>query len=128
MVVETTAGDQLVVASCFHEAALLEDADEVGGADGGETVGDHERCASVQQPFDVLGDCAFGFSVQTRSTWSSRCFSVPGIAALTSWWLVLHKSGTLAPLVDASVAAPQCPVVQHRTQGWQLQLGACRRD
>jgi hypothetical protein len=52
------------VGALLDDLSLLEYADEVGVADGGESVGDDEGGASFQEAIHVALDHALGFAVQ----------------------------------------------------------------
>ena len=59
-------GDQLVVAATLDDFALVHDADLVRAADGGEAVGDDDRCAVAHEAFQCLLDEPFRFRVERR--------------------------------------------------------------
>ena len=46
--VESAAREQILVLSFFDDPASLEDQDPIGGADGAQAMGDHERGPSSQ--------------------------------------------------------------------------------
>jgi hypothetical protein len=56
--------EEFLVGALFDDLSLLEYADELGVADGGESVGDDEGGASFQEAVHVALDYAFGFAVQ----------------------------------------------------------------
>jgi hypothetical protein len=49
--------------SAFEDAAFFDDENAVGGADGGEAVGDDEADAAMEDGFEALLVELFGFGV-----------------------------------------------------------------
>ena len=61
--VEAVAGQELVVAAGFGQAAVVEDQDAVGVADGRQAVGDDDGSAALHEFFDGRLDELLGFGV-----------------------------------------------------------------
>lgn len=61
--VVAAAGDELVVSTLFDDAAVLDDEDAVGVADGGNAMGDEEGGAAVHDGGEVSEDLLFGDGV-----------------------------------------------------------------
>jgi hypothetical protein len=53
---------QILVRTAFDDATLIHDQDQVGVADGAETMGYDDLC--TRELFQVLGDALFGDDVQ----------------------------------------------------------------
>ncbi len=60
------AADQLGVASCFDDAAMVEDENAVGADDAGEPVRQHNRRAPVREPVEPALDQRFVLGIDRR--------------------------------------------------------------
>src|SRR5687768_10168623 len=61
--VQTAVIHQLFVRAALADLPVVEDQDGVGGADGGEAVGDDDRGAAVEQGLDGVLDQKLGLGV-----------------------------------------------------------------
>jgi len=64
--VEPAPVQKFLVPTEFHQAALVQDQDDIGPADRGETMGDDEGGPAAEEPAQGLLDQAFAFRVQGR--------------------------------------------------------------
>ena len=62
--VESAGFQQIGVVALLHQPSFVEHQDAVGGPDGGEAVGDHQRGAPFHDPFQGLVDKGLGFGVE----------------------------------------------------------------
>ena len=63
LVVEALLREQLVVRSLLDQLAVVQDEDQVGVADRGQPVGDHERGAALHQVLERVEDHGLGLGV-----------------------------------------------------------------
>ena len=62
--VEAAEGEELVVGATFDDGAVVEDEDEVGGADGAQAVGDGDSGSALHEGVESLLDGEFAFGVE----------------------------------------------------------------
>src|SRR6478736_6819973 len=103
--VEPAGGEQLGVGALLHDAAVVEDEDQVGVADGGEPVRDHQRRTSLERGVERLLDCGLGLAVEVGR----------GLVEHHDGRRLEQEAGDREPL-PLSPAEPVAPVAHDRVE------------